>query len=189
MRTEGVVGNAVTDLEWRWTPTAEERLLARGDEESKPLAPPEGAAASAAEPPVVPTPTAASPKPAAVSPPVPAGATAAATPRATAEPSARRGITRPAGEKRTSCSASRLAWLSRTSARRRRSRCANRDRLVGFASGRDVAPADWTGLVVVCGRWRSDLHARAAWRGRDRLVLPRVDRRAGVAASRPGSLL
>ena len=37
VRTEGVVGNAVTDLEWRWTPTAEERLLARGDDEPKPM--------------------------------------------------------------------------------------------------------------------------------------------------------
>ena len=33
VRTNGISGDAVSDLEWRWTPTAEERLLARGGDE------------------------------------------------------------------------------------------------------------------------------------------------------------
>ena len=37
IRTEGVMGGGFV-LHWRWTPTAEELLLARGDEEPKPVA-------------------------------------------------------------------------------------------------------------------------------------------------------
>ena len=33
VRTNGVTGDAVSDLEWRWTPTAEERLLASAGDE------------------------------------------------------------------------------------------------------------------------------------------------------------
>ena len=33
VRTNGISGDAVSDFEWRWTPTAEERLLARPAEE------------------------------------------------------------------------------------------------------------------------------------------------------------
>ena len=43
IRTNGITGNAASDLEWRWTPTAEERLLAQGGDEPlppKPLPPP-----------------------------------------------------------------------------------------------------------------------------------------------------
>ncbi len=32
VRTNGVSGDAMSDFEWRWTPTAEERLLARADD-------------------------------------------------------------------------------------------------------------------------------------------------------------
>ena len=46
---------------------------------------------------------------------------------------------------------SRVAGLSRTRSRQRHSRRANQHRLVGIAAGRDVAPADRTRLVVVCG--------------------------------------
>jgi outer membrane protein assembly factor BamB len=38
-RTEGVTGSDVTDLEWRWTPTAEERLLAEVRDEPPAVAP------------------------------------------------------------------------------------------------------------------------------------------------------
>jgi outer membrane protein assembly factor BamB len=33
VRTDGLTGDANSDFEWRWTPTAEERLLARADDE------------------------------------------------------------------------------------------------------------------------------------------------------------
>ncbi len=39
VRTEGVKGEAIAQLAWRWTPTAEERLLARGEDEPVPAAP------------------------------------------------------------------------------------------------------------------------------------------------------
>ena len=50
-RTEGVSGSNYTDLEWRWTPTAEERLLAEDRFEPPPPPP-------VAPTPVAPTPTA-----------------------------------------------------------------------------------------------------------------------------------
>ena len=39
IRTNGITGNIVSDLEWRWTPTAEERLLAEGGDEPLPPKP------------------------------------------------------------------------------------------------------------------------------------------------------
>ena len=39
IRTDGVKGEAATQLAWRWTPTAEERLLAEAGEDPKPIAP------------------------------------------------------------------------------------------------------------------------------------------------------
>jgi len=55
-----------------------------------------------------------------------------------------------------------LARLSRTWARRCRSRRAYRDRLGGIAAGRAVAPADRTGLVVLRGPWQPHLYPGAA---------------------------
>jgi outer membrane protein assembly factor BamB len=82
-RTDGVKGEVATQLHWRWTPTAEERLLAQVNDEPKPLPPapsatetpreqvaakpgdkPTGAATS--PPAVTPEAPAASPPPAAV---------------------------------------------------------------------------------------------------------------------------
>jgi outer membrane protein assembly factor BamB len=51
VRTNGLTGNADSDLEWRWTPTPEERLLAQGGDEPMLPAP---AAADAPEKPVPP---------------------------------------------------------------------------------------------------------------------------------------
>ena len=54
-RTEGVSGTDVADLEWRWTPTAEERLLAQAKDEPVTAAPPAAPRAEIAkEPPVTP---------------------------------------------------------------------------------------------------------------------------------------
>jgi outer membrane protein assembly factor BamB len=49
LRTDGVVGAGGFDFHWRWTPTAEERLLAQATDEPKPALP-EAVAAAAAEP-------------------------------------------------------------------------------------------------------------------------------------------
>ena len=55
IRTDGITGDADSDLAWRWTPTAEQRLLAQGaDDPSAPPDPavtqPEGLAPSSVEP-------------------------------------------------------------------------------------------------------------------------------------------
>jgi outer membrane protein assembly factor BamB len=39
VRTDGIRGEAVAQWAWRWAPTPEERLLARGDDEPKPVPP------------------------------------------------------------------------------------------------------------------------------------------------------
>ena len=44
IRTDGV-SSAASQFHWRWTPTAEERLLAEAKDEPKPLPPPPSAAA------------------------------------------------------------------------------------------------------------------------------------------------
>jgi len=48
IRTAGVKGGALFEFHWRWTPTPEQLLLARGGDEPKPL-PPSAAPASSAE--------------------------------------------------------------------------------------------------------------------------------------------
>jgi outer membrane protein assembly factor BamB len=48
-RTNGVFGG-LADLEWRWTPTAEERLLAQDRGEPEPVPPPAAVAATPSEP-------------------------------------------------------------------------------------------------------------------------------------------
>ena len=53
IRTDGISGEGVSDLEWRWTPTHEEQLLARGGDVPL-LAPPGGTAPSAPPPAAVP---------------------------------------------------------------------------------------------------------------------------------------
>jgi hypothetical protein len=45
IRTAGIIGGAGSEFHWRWTPTPEEGLLARGDDLPKPSAPLEGPAA------------------------------------------------------------------------------------------------------------------------------------------------
>src|SRR5262249_50461190 len=52
-RTGGVMGAGNSDFHWRWTPTPEERLLARTSDEPK-LVPPPPVAAAAPEPAITP---------------------------------------------------------------------------------------------------------------------------------------
>src|SRR5229473_352301 len=53
VRTAGVTGGAGSEFHWRWTPTPEQLLLARGGDEPKPL-PPSTAPASSAAPAEIP---------------------------------------------------------------------------------------------------------------------------------------
>jgi outer membrane protein assembly factor BamB len=65
VRTNGVTGDANSDFEWRWTPTAEQRLLARAGEPTAPPSPSPTAttlAPPAAETPVAETPVAETPE-------------------------------------------------------------------------------------------------------------------------------
>jgi len=79
LRTEGVSGAGASDLRWRWTPTAEERLLARAAEE-RPSAPvPAPPAPAAAATPAAP-PAAAAPETRPASPSAEAPAAPPATP-------------------------------------------------------------------------------------------------------------
>ena len=50
LRTEGVTGDAASQLKWRWTPTAEERLLAQTSSELTPAAPAEPVEVKPSEP-------------------------------------------------------------------------------------------------------------------------------------------
>ena len=75
LRTDGIIGGGGSQLAWRWTPTAEERLLAQANDEPKPIPPP---------PPLVEAPKE-SAAPSAGATPV---TTATAPPTARAEPSA-----------------------------------------------------------------------------------------------------
>ena len=75
-----------------------------------------------------------------------------------------------------------LARLSRTGARQRRARRADRDGLGGVTAGRDLEAPDRTGVVVVRGCGAILLHAGAARRRRSRVLLPAEHRRAGVDA-------
>jgi outer membrane protein assembly factor BamB len=82
IRTGGVLGSG-SDLHWRWTPTPEQRLLARGEEELKPLAAPPADASPAPAPaaPKAPEESAAPPKDVREKP--------SATPKVAAEPIAK----------------------------------------------------------------------------------------------------
>jgi outer membrane protein assembly factor BamB len=62
IRTGGITGDADSDFHWRWTPTPEERLLARGGDEPAPLPSPPKAAETPAPP--RPAATSEAPKPA-----------------------------------------------------------------------------------------------------------------------------
>ena len=81
LRTDGVF-NGLSVLQWRWTPTAEERLLAQGEEAPKPLPPAPAAAevSTVRDPGVTATPTATPATPtAAPAPPAAAPTIGAAT--------------------------------------------------------------------------------------------------------------
>lgn len=84
VRTNGILGG-IADLEWRWTPSAEERLLAQGEADPKPTAAPaetpkEPIAAEGVNPAAPPPPGATKPEPPAPSTATPATAPAASDP-------------------------------------------------------------------------------------------------------------
>ena len=80
MRTDGVTGGGLSQITWRWTPTAEERLLAQASVE-----PSANAAIETPKPPSVPAPTATEPDK--VAPAAPTTKTPAAPPAAPASAS------------------------------------------------------------------------------------------------------
>ena len=182
VRTDGVTSDVIgSDFHWRWTPTAEERLLAQAADE--PTAPP---------PPAIRRLPKSSRGPARRQPPA---SPAAAAPRerrdAEASPTLRR-----AGDRRrsppravSSTNASRLARLSRTRSRRHRPRRAHQDRLVASPPvqlwRRPIGPG-WSSFAV-----DGDLLYTQEQRGDDEIVACyRVShRRAGVEASRRGPVL
>ena len=75
IRTDGVMGGSGFQMDWRWTPTAEERLLAQGKDDPKPLPPPAAAPPAAATEPVAATAEAKPAAPAEVPPAAPVVAT------------------------------------------------------------------------------------------------------------------
>ncbi len=167
IRTAGVSGTGA-ELHWRWTPTPEDRLLAEAKDEPVAVVPPPAAAPPAAEPkaeiPVESPATKTADKPIAA-PEAPAALPkAAATTKA--EPAPRAATETPA------------EWPG--------FRGPNRDSIIrgvrintdwtASPPVTDVAPADWTGLVILCGPRRSSLHAGAARGRRGRGLLTRCPR-------------
>ena len=175
IRTGGTVAGGGSELHWRWTPTAEERLLAQGSDE--PLATCACSSRSRRRHRLHRLTHQRKPAPTSSRRRTGSGTAVPPQPRRTG------------GCRVARRTASRVARLSRTRPRQRHSRRADRHRLVRIAAGRDLAPANRTGLVVVRGPRRPPLHAGAARRRRDRRLLQGVHRRAGVAAPRPGALL
>ena len=120
LRTDGIGGATMFELRWRWTPTAEERLLAEAKDD--PIAPPA--------------------RPAPIAEPV--------APAATSPETRRDRACRRRGGSRARAKAGRVARVPRTRTQRSGPGREDRERLVGLAAHRAVAPPDWPWLVVVC---------------------------------------
>jgi outer membrane protein assembly factor BamB len=86
IRTGGITGDAQSDLHWRWTPTPEDRLLARGDEPLAPPPAPPATTTTAAPPASAPAdlPAAAAPSPTSATAPESSKAPATSEPAAAA---------------------------------------------------------------------------------------------------------
>ena len=147
IRTDGISGSGGAQLTWRWTETAEERLLARGTEEPAQLPPPVRPRLNRSCPRSDPS-----------------------NPR-----KARRQhfMSLRHHEDRTCRSyaqqdSTRVAWFPRSAAGRRRQRCPDQHRLVGIAASRIVASSDragWSSFAV-----GSDLLYTQEQRGDDEIV-------------------
>ena len=148
IRTDGITGSADSDLEWRWTPTPEQRLLAGVR--------PRASRVPAARLPVQ--------RPAyrAIRPYQPTASAPIAPESPISERRNRRRAASTLGRPGGRAKGRRLAGLSRAGPRRHRSGRADRNRLVAKAAGGSVASADRAGLVVLRCRRKSPLHAGAA---------------------------
>ena len=151
LRTAGIGGGG-SEFHWRWTPTPEQRLLAQVSDEPKAVPP----STPPAETPKEPLAARTGDKPAAL----PNAAARGESPT-TPSPAATKTEAGPVLSER-GARASRMAGLSRTRARQHHSRRADRNGLVEVASGRALAPADRTWLVVLRRARRPGLHAGAA---------------------------
>ena len=151
VRVDGLSNTAGIDFEWRWSPTAEDRLLAEMGDEPDPVPP----AQPAAETGPVTEEAAPAAEVAAAEDAAPMVAAAAPAVDASGAPSV---------SSSTRKTRSRVARLSRTQPRRHRSRRADRDRLGEVAARRAMAARGRAGMVVVRRRRRRLLHAGAARR-------------------------
>ena len=151
VRTNGFDGSFNNDIAWRWTETAEERLLAETGDEPVAPAPPEPLEPVRGEP-------------VAVSP---------VTTETPSEPASGKAAddlgSLPAPPEAATSGSERcddeggVAGISRTSRRWRGSRGADRDRLVEVSASRVVATTNRPRVVVFRGQRRPPLHSRAAW--------------------------
>ena len=159
IRTNGITGDADSDLEWRWTETPEQRLLAQGGDE-----PLDSAAVRPVAPPPLQPPRRLRKDPIGRAPSPPAPRRVRSSRRASEKPVPEDGREPAPLHADSTGSDTKAVWPGFRGPERDSvdSRCADRHRLVALAARRIVAPPDRTGLVVLRRRRRSPVHAGAA---------------------------